>query len=67
MDSAEEARRKQFMEALNAEYAELQKDPEAWADYQAELKLWDVTLMDGLDKDEIWDSETRTAHFRSSK
>jgi hypothetical protein len=67
MDSAEEARRKQFMEALNAEYAELQKDPEAWADYQTELKLWDVTLMDGLDEDEIWDPETRTAHFRSAQ
>jgi hypothetical protein len=67
MDAAEEARRKKFMEDLNAYYAELQKDPEAWAAYQAELKLWDVTRMDGLDKDEIWDPATRTAELRSEK
>lgn len=28
--------------------------PEAWADYMAEVRLWDSTLMDGLE-DEPWD------------
>jgi hypothetical protein len=65
MDTTEENRRKNFFEDLNAKYIELQKDPETWEAFQAELKLWDATLMDGLDRDEIWDPETRTAHSRS--
>lgn len=52
--AVEEYRRKKFFETLDAEYAELQKDPEAWESYQAELRVWDATLMDGLDKDEDW-------------
>lgn len=28
--------------------------PEVWADYMAEVRLWDSTLMDGLE-DEPWD------------
>ena len=37
---------------LNAGYAELKKDPEAWAEELAEEALWDRTLMDGLEADE---------------
>lgn len=29
--------------------------PEEWADYMAEVSVWDSTLMDGLDPDEKWD------------
>src|SRR5215468_4563050 len=47
-------RRKLFFEQLNAGYAELQADPEAWAEHLAERKEWDATLMDGLDPDEQW-------------
>jgi len=42
-------RRARFVDAINAGYAALQADPEAWADYQAELAVWDVTLADGLE------------------
>jgi len=35
-------------------YAELQADPKAWAEHLAERRAWDVTLMDGLDPNEIW-------------
>ena len=42
-------RRKVFFEQLNAGYAALRADPEAWAELEAERKLWDATLMDGLD------------------
>ena len=49
-----EYRRKRFLEAANAEYAALRADPEAWAEYQKELALWDGTLMDGLDPNERW-------------
>jgi hypothetical protein len=53
----EEHRRRLFMEALNADYAALQRDPEAWAEYQKELALWECTLMDGLDPNERWTAD----------
>ena len=31
-------------------YAKLRADPEEWADYQDEIRVWDVTLSDGLDE-----------------
>jgi hypothetical protein len=55
LDKALEAyRRKLFFEQMNAGYAELRGDPEAWTEHLAERKLWDATLMDGLDPDEHW-------------
>lgn len=36
------------MQQVHAAYARLQADPEAWADYQAELAEWDTTVGDGL-------------------
>jgi hypothetical protein len=47
-------RRKVFFEQLNAGYAELRADPEAWAEVEAEREQWDATLMDGLDPEEHW-------------
>jgi hypothetical protein len=44
---------------LNAGYAELRADPEAWAELEAERRLWDATLMDGLDPDERWTEDGR--------
>jgi hypothetical protein len=52
-------RRKLFFDQLNAGYAELQADPDAWAAHLAERKLWDATLMDGLDPDERWSEDGR--------
>lgn len=40
---------REFFTRLGEDFARLQSDPEAWADYQAEMRLWDATLMDGLD------------------
>jgi hypothetical protein len=60
LDKALDAcRRKLFFELMNAGYAELRADPEAWAEHQAERKLWDATLMDGLDPDERWTEDGR--------
>ena len=60
LDKALDAfRRKLFFEKLNAGYAELRADPEAWAEHLAERKLWDATLMDGLDPDERWTEDGR--------
>src|SRR5438552_12837405 len=44
-------RRQRFVEAINAGYAELRADPDAWAAYQEELGAWDATLLDGLERD----------------
>jgi predicted transcriptional regulator len=46
--------RKEFLERLNADYATVRADPEAWAELEVERKLWDATLTDGLDPDECW-------------
>ncbi len=60
LDKAVEAyRRKLYFEQLNAGYAELRADPKAWAEHLAERKLWDETLMDGLDADEHWTEDGR--------
>jgi predicted transcriptional regulator len=50
----EQYRRRQFLEALNAAYAAMQADPQAQAEEAAELALWDMTLLDGLDDLEEW-------------
>jgi hypothetical protein len=60
LDKALDAyRRKLFFDRLNAGYAELRADPKAWAEYQSELKDWDATLMDGLERDEHWTDDGR--------
>jgi hypothetical protein len=60
LDKALDAYRRQlFFEQMNAGYAELRADPQAWAEHLAELKLWDATLTDGLDPDEHWTEDGR--------
>jgi hypothetical protein len=55
LDRALEAyRRKLFFEQMDAGYAALQADPQAWAAYLADRKQWDNTLADGLDTEERW-------------
>lgn len=61
LDRALEAyRRKQFFDQMNAGYAELQAEPEAWAEHLAERKAWDATLMDGMEADETEDGRCVT-------
>jgi hypothetical protein len=60
LDKALDAyRRKLFFDQLNAGYAALRADPQAWAEEQEERKLWDATLMDGLDPNERWTDDGR--------
>ncbi|MDP9369355.1 MAG: toxin-antitoxin system protein [Chloroflexota bacterium] len=47
----ERERRRAFLEEANAAYARLRAEPEAWADYQAEIRSMEGTLMDGLEDD----------------
>jgi len=44
-------RRTRFLEAVNRDFAALRADENAWQEYQDELRLWDATLMDGLEDD----------------
>lgn len=60
LDKALDAyRRKLFFEQLNAGYAALRADPQAWAEELEERKLWDATLMDGIDPNERWTDDGR--------
>lgn len=60
LDKALDAyRRKLFFEQLNAGYAALRADPQAWAEELEERKLWDATLLDGLDPNERWTNDGR--------
>lgn len=50
-DLIERERRRRFLEGANEDFARLQDDPAAWADYQAEHRSMEGTLMDGLEDD----------------
>ncbi len=43
--------KRNFFERLNEAYINLKKDPVAWEEELAERRLWDVTLLDGLNED----------------
>ena len=60
-------RRKLFFEQMNTGYAELQADPEAWAEHLAERRLWDATLMDGLDPRERWTDDGHCVNPQEEK
>lgn len=40
-------RRARFVASVNAAYAELRQDADAWRTYRAERDAWDATLGDG--------------------
>jgi hypothetical protein len=42
-----------LLDAMNAAYAALRKDPATWADELGERALWDGTLADGLDDHDV--------------
>jgi predicted transcriptional regulator len=44
-----EYKKKKFFEELNAGYARLRADRQAWAEEKSERKAWEATLRDGLE------------------
>jgi hypothetical protein len=42
-------RRRLLLEAANAAYAKLRSDPKASKEFDDETRLWDETLLDGLE------------------
>ena len=51
-----------FWDAVNAGYAALRSDPQAWAEEEAERRAWEQTLMDGLDPAERWQEDAGRRH-----
>ena len=49
---------RQFWDAVNAGYAAMRADPSAWAEVESERRLWENTLLDGLDPSERWEDDT---------
>jgi predicted transcriptional regulator len=52
--AVEQYRRRRLFEDLDAAYAKLREDSEAWRSIADERKAWDATLGDGLDRGESW-------------
>lgn len=46
-----------FWDEVNARYAALRADPQAWAEEQADRAAMGHTLMDGLDPTERWNDD----------
>lgn len=46
-----------FWHAVDAGYAALRAGSKAWAEIEAELRLWDRTLLDGPGPSERWTEE----------
>lgn len=44
-------RRELFFEQMNAGYAALRADADAWADEQRDGAIWEATTADGLDRE----------------
>lgn len=55
--AVEQYRRQKFLEECCTAYAKIRQDPQEWAAFQAEMAVWDVALMDGLDPNEVWTEE----------
>jgi hypothetical protein len=47
-EAVEVLRRQRFLEQVNAAYARLRDDPDAWEEVEAERREWEATLADGL-------------------
>ena len=47
-EAIEHYEREKFLNDVNAAYAQLRADPQAWKEELAERSEWDGTLMDGL-------------------
>jgi predicted transcriptional regulator len=52
--AVEQYRRRRLFEELDAAYAKLQEDQEAWRSIEDERKAWDATIGDGLNRGESW-------------
>ncbi len=47
-DAIDQYQKARFWDGVRAEYERLRADPDVWAEYQAEMALWDSLSGDGL-------------------
>ena len=50
-EAIEYYQREKFMDEVNAAYAKLKDDPQAWGEEQEERQAWEPTLNDGLEEE----------------
>lgn len=50
-EAIEYYQREKFMDEVNAAYAKLKDDPQAWGEEQEERQAWEATLNDGLEEE----------------
>jgi hypothetical protein len=50
-DAVEHCEYERFLHEVNAAYAQLKRDPQAWKEELAERQQWDATLADGLERE----------------
>ena len=51
-DAIERYQKAKFWEQARADFQRLRSDPAEWADYQAEIAVWDALAGDGLEGEE---------------
>ena len=49
-----EYQKKRFFDTLDAGFQALKKDDKAWSEEQRERQIWENTLSDSVEPDEIW-------------
>ncbi len=62
-DAIERYSKAKFWEQARADFERLQSDPVAWADYQAEISVWDAMAGDGLESEEPYYTAKEEAGF----
>jgi len=65
--SIEQYRRQRFLEAVNAAYEALRQDNSTWKEMENERNQWEVTLSDGLPKDEVWTADGQAVSIDNRK
>lgn len=62
-DAIEQYRTAKFWDQARRDYERLRSDPVEWADYQAEVELWDSVAGDGLEREDPYYSLEEEAEF----
>lgn len=60
-------RRQRFIAEVNAGYAKLREEPSAWQTLEADRKVLEATIGDGLPRDEVWTDDGRAIEPKPKK
>lgn len=59
--------RRQFLAEVDRGYAALREDAAEWQDVEAERRMLDGTLMDGLDPNEVWTDDGNVVYLNHTQ